>query len=303
MAQRPTVPGVRIFPGCNLLPRVTIAVLMHGNERAGWAAYREARRLLQPRTHNGTVALIVGNPAAARAGKRFLDTDLNRAFAVENLTSAAPHNVEVHRFREIEPYLRDTNILLDIHTASQPCEPFAICLDNDARHIDFARQIPVVRYITINWRPYLSRSTMAWVSRWNPSALAISIECGEHAAPTSRAIAAAAVRQTLAAAGVIEEQGPQPPERKPALLQVMECATTSNPAAFAYTRQIGCFSKVSPGQVIATEGAREIRAPSYNMVYVVLPAHQDAIRAGWSRDALYFAREVEEEASQCLPVK
>jgi predicted deacylase len=289
---RDVVPGVRCYVGSSTGPRVLISVLMHGNERAGWAAYHEARRILQPRTHRGSVTLLVGNPAAVLKRERFIDVDLNRAFRAEHLTEGSVQNCEIDRFRVIEKYFRGIDVLVDIHTTSTPCDPFALCLDGDTRHIEFMQQLSVVKYVTINWRPWLGESTMAWALRWNPEAIAITVECGQHAAEGSRLIAAASARHALIAAGTISCP-PKSAPRRARVLEIIDCAMTAEPALFSYAQEFECFGVVWGGQVIASEGRNRVfRAPPGENLRIVLPTAREAVRARWSRDVFYIGREI-----------
>jgi len=53
----------------------------HGNERnATWLVELWRRRLGTLRRHGLVVELVIGNPAAHAAGRRYIERDLNRSF-------------------------------------------------------------------------------------------------------------------------------------------------------------------------------------------------------------------------------
>jgi len=82
--------------------RVMVVGGTHGNERnAPWllAAWRQHPALL--RSHGLGLELVLGNPAAHAAGRRYLDRDLNRSFVPALLEAAEPGDRELRRAREL----------------------------------------------------------------------------------------------------------------------------------------------------------------------------------------------------------
>ncbi|RME26772.1 MAG: hypothetical protein D6798_05975 [Deltaproteobacteria bacterium] len=96
---------------------VVIAVCVHGDEVGPLPA---ALRLVEDlragrRRYGGRLAVVVGNPAATRAGVRYLDSDLNRVFV-----ERPPDDIEGRRARDLSPLLDDADVLLDLHQTSMP---------------------------------------------------------------------------------------------------------------------------------------------------------------------------------------
>lgn len=103
---------------------MTFMALTHGNEIAGVAVFNKFLALLQQGVINlkFPIVLVLANAEAALEGKRFLEKDLNRCFA-----SSSNKTKEERRARELEPLLKDTDYLVDIHqTIEKTKTPFFI---------------------------------------------------------------------------------------------------------------------------------------------------------------------------------
>jgi len=86
----------------------------HGNERnAAWLVELWRRRLGTLQRHGLAVELVIGNPAAHAAGRRYIERDLNRSFDPSLLADPERRELEVDRARE----------LLALHgpAAAEPC--------------------------------------------------------------------------------------------------------------------------------------------------------------------------------------
>jgi aspartoacylase len=91
----------------------------HGNERnAAWLVESWRRHPARLRRGGLALELVIGNPAAHAAGRRYLERDLNRCFHTDLLADPGRRELEVDRARE----------LLDRHgpAAADPC---AVVLD------------------------------------------------------------------------------------------------------------------------------------------------------------------------------
>lgn len=103
---------------------MTFMALTHGNEVAGVAILNRFLTLLQEGiiSLRFPIALVLANADAAVDGKRFSEKDLNRCFS-----SAANDTREHRRASELEPILKDTEYLIDLHqTIEKTQHPFFI---------------------------------------------------------------------------------------------------------------------------------------------------------------------------------
>jgi aspartoacylase len=105
-------------------PRVLVLAATHGNERnGGWLL--ESWRQQPSGLNNSGLELVleIGNPAAYRANRRYLDRDLNRSFVPELLADPACDQREILRARELLGEYGPTGSLpavavLDLHSTT-----------------------------------------------------------------------------------------------------------------------------------------------------------------------------------------
>ncbi len=190
-------------------PRIAVMGALHGNERCGLAAIERVRADAEnfaSRMRRGTLVLIHGNPLATEQGKRFSrgGVDINRLFAYEYLhdLAQAAWTYEHHRAAAIRPVVTDVDALIDLHSASRPTDPFAIC-DGTPEGIKLAQSTGC--NITYGWDgPGMLMehvSIGALVAAGKP---ALSIECGQHADPGAADIAHRILCHFLGALGVTD---------------------------------------------------------------------------------------------------
>jgi len=98
--------------------------LIHGNEKGSLPALLAILRDLHSGalSFGGRLSLIVGNPWAARAEKRFLEADLNRVFIDSDADT-----LEHRRARQLMQVLGDADVFVDFHqTILDTQKPFYI---------------------------------------------------------------------------------------------------------------------------------------------------------------------------------
>jgi aspartoacylase len=82
--------------------RLLVVAGTHGNERsAPWLLEQWRRRPQLLASAGLELELLIGNPAALAANRRYIDRDLNRCFAPELLADAARQELEIERAREL----------------------------------------------------------------------------------------------------------------------------------------------------------------------------------------------------------
>ncbi len=108
-------------------PGKTLAIMggVHGNEPCGHLAIKRA--LSEIEIQSGTIHFIYGNPRAITQDVRFTEVNLNRVFRnFEESDDVSSY--EHQRARELMPFLKESEALLDIHSSSNPKSiPFIIC--------------------------------------------------------------------------------------------------------------------------------------------------------------------------------
>lgn len=157
---------------------ITLCTLIHGNEIGGIEVFLE----LLEEIHSGklklksNLRLMLGNVDAYYEDKRFLESDMNRSFGLDN-----PVTKEEIRAHEIEKFLQDSDVLLDIHQTIGPTNtPFFIFeLDqpsyNLARHLHAA--LPIITYSMK--REFKGKTSTAYAISKN--CISVTIETGQKA--------------------------------------------------------------------------------------------------------------------------
>ena len=83
-------------------PRLLVVAATHGNERnAPWLLEQWRQRPDLLASAGLDLELVIGNPAALAANRRYIDRDLNRSFAPELLADPSRTELEITRAREL----------------------------------------------------------------------------------------------------------------------------------------------------------------------------------------------------------
>ncbi len=130
-------------------PSVMVQALTHGNEICGaialdWLLGHIAATGWQPRL--GRLTLAFANVEAYSRfdpddpfSSRLVDEDYNRVWGDDALLGPRD-SVELRRARLLRPFVDATDLMLDIHSMSEPCRPLMVCGLAD-KNAAFARQL------------------------------------------------------------------------------------------------------------------------------------------------------------------
>lgn len=116
-------------------PHIGASALIHGDEVGPLEGLLDVMEALSQGklSFRGRVTCLLGNPEAARAGRRFLEDDLNRVFRAltpeeEAAGAAALPTHEARRAQELAPLLDSFDVYIDFHQTILPvAQPFYIC--------------------------------------------------------------------------------------------------------------------------------------------------------------------------------
>jgi predicted deacylase len=278
------IPGVTTFESGRPGPHVVITALVHGNELCGaWALLRLLEREIRPCRGRLSLAFVnlaafdafdPGNPKAAR----YLDEDLNRVWSPATLDGAR-RSRELERAREIRPLIERADFLLDIHSMQSAAPPLLLtgvtakgrrlaaamgfpgCIVADAGHRNGAR----IRDFGAFGDPHSPRT-------------AVLVECGQHWARRSVAVAIATCRQFLAALEVVEPRmlerlGRALAPRPQRVVEVTEAVTVAA-GRFRFTEEFQGLEVIPrAGTVIAYDGDLPIRTP-YDHCVLIMPSRR-----------------------------
>jgi len=198
-------------PGATLLCVAGI----HGNEPAGVHAVRRVLTALEGRHEDvaGRIIAFAGNMSALKAGRRFVDRDLNRAWTSERLARLRSDGHEAHTVEdreqvellwEIEGVLRAADgavYALDLHTTSGPGGIFSVFTDS-LPHREFAASFPVPMIFGLE--ELVDGTLLNLLSEHG--IVALTIETGQHDEPEAIDRAEAAIWIAIVSAGLLPDR-------------------------------------------------------------------------------------------------
>lgn len=270
-------------------PHVLVNALTHGNEFCGMTA---ATHLLDSgvRPRIGTLTVSFSNVAAYESfdparpfESRQLVHNFNRIWSPQWL-DGPEDSPELRRAREMRPVLAAADHILDLHSTSQDVTPFWV-------YPAFERNAAAALAIG---RPSVHMVMPGGLGSGTPiiqhgrhgegdgHGVALVAECGQHFLRSTSALAVEVALDFVAHFGLIERavqaQGPQ---RRFELLQTLLVKTPE----FAFTRPVIGFESYAKGELIATDGVDEIRAPCEDCT-ILMPTRTPVV----GREAVYLTR-------------
>lgn len=164
------------------------------------------------------------------------------------------------RAQQIASMLRDVDVLLDLHSTSTPCEPFAIVRDVAPSTLELLVGMPLSR-IDYAYQRVLPGCTMQCVHEHG--GVGITVECGQHGQAARQAATVAercavALLRNLSMLGPGKMQGKLPRER----LELVHRGLVLHPPSLRYAPGIQSGVRVSWGALIAEDMTGEYRAPT-----------------------------------------
>jgi len=272
-------------------PHVLINALTHGNEFCGMVA---ATHLLDTavRPRIGTLTVSFANVEAYESfdrdkpfASRQLVHNFNRIWSPEWL-DGAKKSPELRRARELRPVVAAADHILDIHSTAQPVEPFWVYPGferNAAAALAIgAPDIHLVMPKGLNTGTPLIQHGRHGMEHGD--GVALVAECGQHFMRATAEMAVDVTMRFLAHFGLIERDASQPapaPARRFELLATPVIKTEG----FRFERPLVGLETFAKGELIASDGVDEIRAPCDDCT-VFMPAR--APIAG--REAVYLTR-------------
>ena len=284
------VPYVHRFHSGQPGPHVLVNALTHGNEFCGMVA---ACHLLDAgvRPLRGTLTISFANVAAYESfdtskpfDSRQLVHNLNRIWS-DAWLDGAEHSAELARARELRPVVAAADHILDIHSTSQPVQPFWVYPDRPRNAaVALALAEPAVHLVMPqglgSGTPLIQHGRHGTADF---AGVGLVAECGQHFQQASADRAIRVARRFLAHFGLI---APEPwPLAEPAQrYQLLQTVVIQTPE-FRFTRPLIGFETFGPGELIATDGAAQIHAPADGCT-VLMPARTAIV----GREGVYLAR-------------
>ncbi len=246
---------------------VVLGVCVHGDEVGPMPA---ALRLVEGleagrRRFGGRLSVVVGNPAATRAGVRCLDSDLNRVFVGD-----PPDDIEGRRARQLAPLLDAADLFLDLHQTAMPTASAFWTLPwtrRDARWVAALRGAPV-------WmaRPagqvFSAGTCCADEYVRNRGRVGLTLELSQRGLDRRTEVAAAAVIDRLLALADGVGRGTLDLDAQAAPVAVLETVFVQpfSDAALALRPGLRNLQPVEEGALLSPPGAPELRAPATGLL-------------------------------------
>ena len=287
------IPYVHRFESGRPGPHVLVNALTHGNELCGMtAATHLLDRGIRPRV--GTLTVSFANVAAYESfnrdkpfESRQLVHNLNRIWSAEQL-DGSEDSPELRRARELRPVVAAADHILDLHSTSQDVEPFWVYPDF-ARNAEAALAIgrPSVHLVMPDGlgsgTPVIQHGRHGLAD--SGAGVAMVAECGQHFRQATSDLAVQVTLDFLGHFGLIEREPPvgrTQPQRRYRLLRTYVVKTPE----FRFTRPVKGFETFAAGELIATDGAEEIRAPED--ITILMPTREPIV----GREGVYIARAI-----------
>lgn len=289
------IPYVHRFESGRPGPHVLINALTHGNEICGMVA---ATHLLDTgvRPKIGTLTVSFAHVEAYNAfdaqaphENRQLVHNLNRVWSDE-LLGGQDDSPELRRARELRPVVAAADHILDIHSTSQPVDPFWV-YPAFARNAEVALAIGRPSIHLVMPKGLGSGTPLVQHGRHGEEAgtagAALVVECGQHFLQSAADLAVQVSLDFLAHFGLIEcdptAQPAREPQRRFELLQTRMIKTPE----FRFVRPLVGFETFAKGELIATDGDEEVRAPCDDCT-VLMPARLPIV----GREGVYLSRPI-----------
>ena len=280
-------------------PHVMLMALVHGNEICGAIALdRLLRRGIRP--SRGRLTFAFANIAAYEQfdrrypeATRYVDEDFNRLWSQEKL-EAQIDTVERRRARELRPLIDTVDLLLDLHSMQHPSAPLALSGPlQKGKDLAIAVGAPEVVVVDSGHASGSRLRDYGWFTDADRPANALLVECGQHWAAESAAVAVDVSYRFLAHADILpdefiplEARASRPPQR---VIEVTDRVTVQSDH-FRFTESfLGLEEIPKAGEIIGFDGPTPIRTPYANAVLVMpsrrLVKGQTAVRIGRAIEA------------------
>lgn len=261
------IPYVHRFESGKAGPHVLVNALTHGNEFCGMvAATHLLDRGVRPRA--GTLTVSFANVQAYESfdpddplKSRLLVHNLNRIWSSHWL-DGSEDSPELRRARELRPVVAAADHILDIHSTAQPVAPFWVYagFERNARAA-MAIGVPPVHLVMPKGMdtgtPLIEHGLHATPAHHG---VALVAECGQHFRRESGELAVEVTLRFLAHFGLVEADpswAAAPPQRRYELLATPVIKTGD----VKFARPVVGMETFAKGELIATDGAQEVRAP------------------------------------------
>ncbi|MBC5763329.1 succinylglutamate desuccinylase/aspartoacylase domain-containing protein [Ramlibacter albus] len=280
------IPYVHRFESGKPGPHVLVNALTHGNEFCGVEA---ARHLLDNsvRPRIGTLTVSFANVEAYEsfdpekpAASRMVVHNLNRIWGADMLDGSLD-SPDLRRARELRPVVAAADHVLDIHSTLRKTGPFwAYPRQGTNEKVAHALGFPPVHMVYTPGQLGTGVALVEYEAHKHPGSARLVVECGQHFERESGETAKRVTLSFLAYFGLVDALVARPaePQRPYEVVSVMVVKTP----AFRFARPVEPLDVFAAGELIATDGDIEHRAPVDGCT-IFMPAREPIVgrEAGW----------------------
>ncbi len=272
-------------------PHVLINALTHGNEFCGMVAVCDLLdRGVRPRI--GTLTLSFANVAAYETfdparpfESRLITHNLNRIWSAAWL-DGSDDSVELRRARALRPAVAAADHILDIHSTSQAVAPFWV-YPAFPRNAAVAGALPRPAVHLVMPSGLGSGTPLIQHGRHGAAdgpGAGLVVECGQHFRRASADLATEVALDFLGHFGLVERPPAPAPAPAPRRFELLRTHVIQH-ESFAFTRPVIGFETFASGELIATDGSLEIRAPCDDCT-IFMPARTAIV----GREGVYLTK-------------
>ncbi len=264
-------------------PHTLVQALTHGNEVCGaialdWALQRGVRPTRGRLTFCfANVDAYHGFDAADPFASRCVQEDFNRLWT-HDVLAGTRDSIDLRRARELQPFYDTVDVLLDLHSMSDPCVPLSLA-GRHAKGVALARGIGMPEHIIVDRGHAAGKRLRDYAFFDDPAdpRSALLIECGQHWERASPLVAREAMLRLLTHMDQLDECLRLPPAAPPqVVLEVTETVTITSPE-FAFALPVHGLAVIPrAGTLLARDGARAICTP-YDGCVLVMPTRRPRV--------------------------
>lgn len=263
-------------------PSVMVQALTHGNELCGAIALHWL--LQQPLAlQHGSLVLAFANVAAFERfdtasphTARCVDEDLNRVWA-DDVLFGPRDSVELRRARELQPFVDAADLLLDLHSMSEPCRPLMVCGTQD-KNADFARALGMPADLLIDTGHPAGLRMVERGGFGDPASprKALLLECGQHWEAAAADVAIDGLVRFLRLTGLVDAAWAEarmrlPLPRQQRLVRVTE-AVVARSSAFRFLVPTTGLGVVPQAGTPIAEDSGHVWLSPYDDCVLVMPS-------------------------------
>ncbi len=278
-------------------PHVMINALVHGNEVCGVIALEHLFEA-DIRPKRGKLTLGFSNTTAYQSfdpsdpmASRFVDEDMNRVWDITTLEGDRT-SCELDRARQMRPLIDTVDFLFDVHSMQHKTDPVIVAGPLE-KSVVMSKQLGTPEIIVADTGHAAGRRLRDYGGFGDPASdrTAVLIECGQHWEAAAASVAIDSVYRWLLFHQMIDVDtaapnlAPMPPAQR---VVRVETPVTVETDQFEFAQPFTGLEVLAKGDLIGTDGDREVRAPHDGCV-LIMPSRRltpgaTAVRLGRYED-------------------